>query len=58
MALLTDAYLGPLRTSMTELSYENNPSHATGLFPYPLETENLMFSGGIERASGMKWING
>ena len=29
-----------------------NPFHATGLFIYPLKTENrgfLMFSGGIER---------
>ena len=38
-----------------------NSFHATCLFLYPLKTENLgflMFSGGIEKLSGIKWVNG
>ena len=61
MTLLTETYLGPFKTSMMVLFCENNPSYATGPFLYPLKTENLWFSDvfrGIERASGMKWVNG
>ena len=38
-----------------------NPFHVTGLFLYPLKTsENqsfLVFSGGIEQTSDVKWAN-
>ena len=38
-----------------------NPFHATDLFLYPRKTSEstrlVIFSGGIERFRGMKWIN-
>ena len=38
-----------------------NPFHATDLFLYPRKTSEstrfIIFSGGIERVRGMKWIN-
>ena len=37
------------------------PFHATGLFIYPLKQQKikgfLMFSGGIKKDRGMKWVN-
>ena len=38
-----------------------NPFHVTDLFLYPRKTSEstrfVIFSGGIERVRGMKWIN-